>query len=512
MKHHYQNRIKLRPLLAVALVISVFAACGGNPSKIKFLNERNNKSTSVEHAKPLTGSEEDADAEREVAFDLTSAQCSVAANIAKVTASPSGTLFINSTLVTNDNRAKVVAGVPGKWSFAYAMREILELPNPSTTPALLAAEQAAVTSFLDKYIQTAPVNTFVPPSRAGTRSQLLAAWGKTTGSDAKLYLTFDKAPFKLLAIVNRLDIVKKGKTAVTAGEGRFVYGFTGGGPMTVILEYDLPIAAASNRGMINILAWVRKWQNLKTFLTDTNTAVTGTQPNQAVGAALSFRDKPGYLAALEQVTEMWANRAAQKRTGGTQAAISQIRTNEILSSPWELREIVRNRTAAGKAALGLTTVKNNPASSFINGGNGLTAWINANVTCSVATNKNSCSYITADGMLPATIPNGAATVRLLNASSPEDVTWFSGSTVVKQRFVALNTCSGCHTGETGTAFVHVDPSNAAPSQFLKIDLARRLKSFKNLVCLDAAALVNLNLAEAEEDTSSLRIDTSNFTH
>lgn len=448
----------------------------------------------------------------EPGLELTQSECNVAANLSKVTASPSGSLFINSPDVLNDARAKVVNGVPGKWSFPYAIREILELPNPSNNPTLLAAEQTKVNEFLNKYTQTGAVNGFSPPSRASTRQQLAAAWGKTRGSDGKDYLTFDKAPFKLVAIVNRLDLVKKGQTDVTAGEGRFVYGFTGVGAMTVIFEYDLAIGTASNKGMATILDWARKWQGLKSFLQDTDAAVAGTQPNQTIGAALAFRDKAGYLSALEGITELWASRSAQHRTGGTQASIAQIRTNEILSSPWELRELIRWRNSAGKASLALTTVKNNPDKSFANGGNGLASWLASNVTCSNAADKNTCSYNTPNAQLPARIAKGNKTVGLLGATALEDFTWFPRSTDVKQRFAALNTCSGCHTGETNTAFVHVDSFTGAPSTFLENDLVARLRSFKNLVCLATAGSDGLNLADAPANIEALRIDTSRRTH
>jgi hypothetical protein len=441
-------------------------------------------------------------------LELTPAQCN-ATTVAKVTASVVGSLFINAPEVLNNVRAKGV----GKWSFGYAMREILELPNPGTSPTLLAAEQAKVNEFVGKFIQTAKVNTFTPSNRPGTRSQILGLWGKTRGSDSKDYLTFDKAPFHLVAIVNRLDIVKKGKTGVTAGEGRFVYGFNGG-PMTVILEYDLAIGTASNKGIANINAWTKKWQALKTFLADTNTAVAGVQPNQSSTAVLKFSsaaNQAAYLAALEGITELWANRTAQKRTGGTQAAISQIRTNEILTSPWELREIIRDRDAAGKARFTLTTVKNNPDQSFSGGGKGLAAWINANVVCKVASNKNTCSFNTANGEMPASIPGASAPVPLLGAAAPESFVWFQSSTKVKERFVALNTCSGCHTDETGTRFTHVDPTSGFASTFMTAtDLPRRLSNFKNLVCLAAATTGELNLDE--QDLSEFRMDTSSFTH
>ena len=311
--------------------------------------------------------------------------------------------------------------------------------------------------------------------------------------------------------MNRLDIVKKGKTAVTAGEGRFVYGFTDFPQMTVILEYNLPIGASSNKGLANIFAWTAQWRGLKTFLTDTKAAVRGTQPDQTVNAPLAFRDTAGYLQALENVTDLWANRTAQKHAGGTQAAISQIRTNEVLSSPWELREIIRARDPSGVPTLILSTVKNNPDQSFKSGGNGLTAWLEANVVCTNANDRNSCSYNTANGQMPEKITNGSATVNLLGTSAPTNFSWFDRSPNAKHRFLALNTCSGCHTTETGTGFVHTNTISGAPSAFLQADLATRLRNFKNLVCLSAASTGGLDLTDGD-NLSGLRVGVSGATH
>ncbi len=124
----------------------------------------------------------------EAGFDLTQSECNVAANINKVTASPSGSLFINSTAVTGDSRAKVVKNIPGKWSFAYARREIIEPPSPANTTAFLSVEQIKVNEFFDKFFQKSAVNGFIPADRSATRSQLLSAWGKARGSDGEGYL------------------------------------------------------------------------------------------------------------------------------------------------------------------------------------------------------------------------------------------------------------------------------------------------------------------------------------
>ena len=86
------------------------------------------------------------------------------------------------------------------------MREILELPAPSNTPTRLATEQAKIEEFVSMFTKNTKVNGFTPEVRESTRSQILDVWGTTTGSDGINYRTFDKAPFKLVGIANRLDM------------------------------------------------------------------------------------------------------------------------------------------------------------------------------------------------------------------------------------------------------------------------------------------------------------------
>jgi hypothetical protein len=291
-----------------------------------------------------------------------------------------------------------------------------------------------------------------------------------------------------LAITNRLDIVKKDQTSRSGGEGRFVFGYTGFRPLTVIFEYNLPIGAASNKAM-TLNTWAQEWHGLKRFLKDTDTSKSGVQPDPET---LQFRDKNGYLAALEALTKKTAVRDAQKRDAAlTAAAISQVRTNEFIESPWELREMSRVRPASGGIQLQLTTVKDNPdINNFASSGSQHDAfkkWISSNVTCT-GSNPNSCKYTTPSGGLPEAILVVGKQVPLIGASAPNNFgDWDSGFTSTKEKFMAGNTCSGCHGSKTDTFFVHIDNISGAPSQFLIDDLVRRVKNLKNLICRAAVA-------------------------
>lgn len=428
---------------------------------------------------------------------LTAQDCSNPERLNQITISPGGSLFINDPRVVNSPRA-----TSGVWSFGFLLREVLELPVPGDDPAKLKIEQDKVLQFLDQFTNSNPVNSFVARPRPQTRAAILQAWGKTTGSDKQTYLTFDKAPFKLVAITNRMDISKKRREAITAGEGRFIFGFTGAGRMTLILEYNLPIGVISPTARTGA-EWAMEWYRLKTFLADTNPNKAGIQPNQSL-KALDLARPAEYLAALQAITDKFTLRTSRKlpsNAADTWAPLSQMRVNEFIQSPWELREIRRRFTTAG-AELKLTTVKDNPDRSFARGGKGFNDFIAQNIACSNPGDRNSCRFDTPNGVLPPVF--GQNKQPLLAASAPVDFAWFPNSNDAKQRFVALSTCSGCHQAETGTAFVHIDEKNGAPSRFLTADVQRRLINFKALVCLAAnsESQLNLDASEGEDPIAS----------
>ena len=171
----------------------------------------------------------------------------------------------------------------------------------------------------------------------------------------------------------------------------------------------------------------------------------------------------------------------------------------------------RSRDTAGKPQLNLTAVTNNPDDSF-DSKKELVTWLNTNVSCSDSNSAATCNYTTANGLLPAKL-NGAS---FLAATSPAPKAWFDGSSVVKQRFFAINTCNGCHSSETNTFFLHIDPKTAATSSFVRSELVARLRNFKNLVCLSSTSVSDLSrLSQPEKTDDELnleRIDVSHWTH
>lgn len=530
------------------MVLACLAGCGEpNSNKAQELSKDVDKSTDsvVSDDPELLG--------------LTQTQCT-ASLVNTVTVSPRGQLYIDAPAVLNDNRTKnhsstAATGTSndeaGVWSFAFAMREIMETFRPTATVPLTSAqidvEDLAVKSFIDRF---GPVTVNSQPlvDRSTTRSTLLSAWGKKTTATGQKLLWWGGAPFKLVAIVNRMDIVKFTGTGsvdpTTAGEGRLVFGFTGKSRMTVILEYNLPVGTSSPSSRTQA-GWTNQWHSLKNNLVDTDAVRTGIQPDQSLGSpnqtfTVAYSNQPTYLNTLQAVTNGFVLRGSQVRSRTTsisgavvvvnQAAISQIRTNEFIQSPWELREIGRGRDSLGKAVLQSLTVKNNvftgSSSMAVRSDVNLGAWIDANVICT-STGVSSCKFNFPNRMLPATITSNGSTFRIGGNSLEDFNQWFPAPadlSNLKRRFFALESCDGCHQSETRIGFTHTDPRNGAPSGFivgttqlpngseLPPDLTRRLNNFRNLVCL-ASATETLSLSAGESVAPlSRRTDFSTSVH
>ena len=353
-------------------------------------------------------------------------------------------LMITSLSVVEDPTRTALGGA---WHFETLMRAMAGGGDPS----------ALVRNWLKTWATGQTVNGLTVPARPLMMTKVLGPWEARSGG-ASRPLNFAHAPFRLLAIVNRMDLRQPG---VQAGEGRFVFGVVdpNGNPMefTVILEYALPgtTPEATQR-------WARDWHALGQL---------------SLGSA-EFKTK------LQGLTDRFAK--AGVMTGRPHGnALNQIRTNEVeLGELWELREFVLTATGLQPA-----TVKLTPDNGF-NNSNVLNSFINANQAAILAEQH--------------TVPESFSGQRFLGASSkvPENFFWRAPSVGSEARHkFSLNTCNGCHAGETGTEFTHIsnraagqpaqlslylrggmvpDPVTLSPRPF--DDLGRRAQDLETLVC------------------------------
>ncbi len=273
---------------------------------------------------------------------------------------------------------------------------------------------------------------FVAAPRSQILDKVLNPWPRTASGK----LDLDQSPFRLAAIVNRIDLSENlVYGSGSAGEGRFVFGVRDANatscqflPFSVIFEYGI-----EKNSCFGLNDWAQQWKALGTH---------------TLGS-------PAYNAALEAITQQFT--AAGAAPGKpNDSALNQLRTNEnALNSLWELREF---RISASSHMLSEVTTKQTPDET-LNNSAVLASYINTNASAIV-----SDSHEVPDHFPSASDPFMAATSR---ASSSQFNTHFTAPGVADNaRFhFSLNTCSACHIRETSTnnsppgntAFLHIDP-------------------------------------------------------
>jgi hypothetical protein len=369
----------------------------------------------------------------------------------------------------------------GVWTFAHLMREMAN--GSATTP------EDFVTQWLSLWLNTQVINSDSVAARLAMFNQVITPWAVASGVTAALVtdatghrsvtlsgpLNLDIAPFRLVAIVNRVDL---GKTTSgggpygpitglpeTPGELRFIFDVVQPNPwgagteatcgkkrFTTIFEYGVP-----GTGCSRVVSWAKQWSSLLTF--------------------------PGFTAAyraqLQSMTESVVIHGAAPLKGN-QNAINQIRTNEIaLSAPWELREftLTNENPAAGtdtpsSGLLRTHTVAQTPDDGAYNaaGSPAIDTFIRSNAPglCG-GTTTVPFSFLG----LPFRAGNALIGPGHWNMIVPPAPT---GTEVCARHNFSLTTCHGCHHDDSGTNglagstnFTHIDPLSPIPvtlSKFL----------------------------------------------
>ena len=382
---------------------------------------------------------------------------------------------VQNTERTND--ACLPGGNPdGVWTFKHLMSEMATGSGLST--------HDFVVSWLSRWLTPYSVNGDTLPARRQMFNRVILPWANRSGVTATLSrlgvlnlsgpLDLNIAPFRLAAIVNRVDLGATvdgpsgyggGSTTqpLDAGELRFVFGVQNVETcsmlsFSVIFEYGVPITGCTG---------VRDW------------AVEWTKLNDS-GFASRFSD--AWLTQLEGMTEsVVVSGAAPSK--GNQNALNQIRTNEIaLASPWELREFVLGTedtlldvTAPANGVLRPHTVAMTPDDGvFTPSPNATTDGfvldeVLDGVPPSLPTLPGACSAAyTVPGQLDGAPFRGGNAFTLPPTHWEANVDVTDNRELCARHQFSLNTCNGCHFGETDTFFLHVDPTvmPAALSNFL----------------------------------------------
>ncbi len=353
-------------------------------------------------------------------------------------------LLINDPSVTQDpTRTRTSCATPslGAWSFGHLMNQMANQQQTGISGSELARR------WLQRFQFPQVVNDQISNPHPAVVSQILAKWQALSGANNPLDM--GKAPFRLLAIVNRVDLRKSTSYGGgDAGEARFVFGAVDPqtcAPLqfTAIFEYEVPRKLCND-----IKAWAKRWKDLD---------------QHPLGS-------PAYRAALQLITDDFtkANANPAKQNG---SALGQLRTNEKLGPPdWQLREF--RLSPANGGHLEQVTVKQTPANSFDK---------TPTLASFVASKLN--AILAEKHAVPLQFPTGTPFLAA-HADTPNlNWTWDQGTGKVitnrpaRHKF-ALNTCNGCHGGEANTIlFKHIDvagytPTAAGLSKFLTGEVNR----------------------------------------
>lgn len=366
----------------------------------------------------------------------------------------------------------------GAWSFGRLVHNML----PAADRDSAAAASRLVFEWLRTWETDQSPNPLVSPAfaRPAIRTLVTARWKAASGctspelpsTDHSCVLDFAKAPFRLIAIVNRPDLrVVADDGSAIGGEGRFVFQVMGPTlgidaasaeiavmdaditpqKFTVIFEYSLPVVRNSDT-----LVWAHRWHGLGSieFGEDFNSTLRGIT-NGFSGPDLDARRPNGN--ALNQIrTNEVALMGARFPAAGFIAA----------KQFWELREFHLTH-------LGLVphTVNLEPARDFDIARDGqrgfegtrtleLSAFLTANESVVLASRYRLPVGMSANSAVVGSAPYGAwgksrnpNPPAIPSQGEPHDL---PGVSIPARDAFAVNTCAGCHRHETDTRhFMHI---------------------------------------------------------
>ncbi len=276
----------------------------------------------------------------------------------------------------------------GPWSFRHVFEQ-------------LAGQQTAsdfIQHWLASWTQQAMVNLYPVAARTGVGPQLLCPWLKLSPDNqcnddcstcTNKVLDMGKAPFKLIGIINRIDLVNSDQDP----EARFVFGLMDGPAddpnskpkqMSLITEFHLDTSTQSAK------QWAQRWHQLGSFA----------------------KQDESYKAALQAITDDFSK-----------SKNLQVRTNErVFDWQWQLREYKYDGTG-----LSITGTANTPDST-VNSSDQLNQWLQDNRDA-VMKNKHH---------LPP---------RLLGGGAEIEFNWVAQVDEPLRHAFAQQTCNGCHHTE-----------------------------------------------------------------
>jgi hypothetical protein len=352
---------------------------------------------------------------------------------------PEKTLLVNDLSVVEDpTRTFDLCGYAGDPNGAWTFKTLITAM--ANTPATGIAPEDFVRGWMQQFaITSAASNGELIEGRAGMMD-IIAAWEALSGVGPSGPLDLDRAPFRLLAIVNRLDLSENLAYGGRAGEGRFVFGVVdpsdpcGALRFTVILEYGIPLI-----GCESVQSYACQWQALD---------------------ALPFPSR-SYNDALQALTDVFALADANPEQLPNRSAINQVRTNDNAFPAdgqfgWEMREF-KPQGLDGSSPGFLTHVQlaRQPRHETPDGGP-------HPLTANQSPQLDDCVHNHLSPILAEThvVPDfwAGASFQAATVTYEPGMFFETADPMVDREArhkLSLNTCSSCHARETDTAFTHV---------------------------------------------------------
>lgn len=420
---------------------------------------------------------------------------------------PEKSLFITDLSVVEDqtrtyNVATGVGNVAGVWTFGTL---IANMENGQHTSGL----KGFLKDWIKQWTTSQTVNGQVIVAREQVVEHLIAPWLRKAQNNPNLTVTSSNwetiwnssattatalkqtAPFKLTAIVNRMDL--RGNSAYTqsvgnSGETRFIFTLINPYTGQIPINSDQPLNAQGDG------VGLGDWRGLNVILEYGNVQSSKCDMLALAQSWLDLSDNAysfgnaatnnAYKNALQQITNYVT--AANSNTGKINgSAINRIRTNEKLFSnrdatisdahlawarmDWEFRQfeldpashafkmvpLTNNPPVVANAALNIDEDFSGTSQVVVN--ENLLAWIYGGNKLKVRHgNYNMPSYLLSGSAL---VTNEGAHYfdfdeeNWMAASNSNDAS--AEAKEIRQQF-SLNTCIGCHTGETKTRFTHIN--------------------------------------------------------
>jgi hypothetical protein len=313
-------------------------------------------------------------------------------------------------VVEDENRTKGL----GPWSFGFLITQLANQQKTGLSPSEF------VSRWLKHWDEPQVINQDQMPARPGIVEAITKVWQDVSGDGKPLDL--EKAPFRLLAIVNRLDLRKNRALGMgrdgagEAGEARFVFCAVGRNdeplPFNVIFEYAITENVLKQKGFAGVRKWGEQWLRLKD-------------------------NKPGteeFNSALEKITNQFTQ-AGVSPGAPNDCALAQLRTNTEFGIPWELREFRIDRNSH---VLKQVPVTDTPQIKYN---------MQDDISNYLKDPKHRDALLAERHHLSARFPLALAG----SATAQANRIWKGPDGVAidfkARRFFSMSTCNGCHAGE-----------------------------------------------------------------